>query len=544
MDLGLDGRTMMAVEPELLSEENDTNLEELENVSPIHMLELELETLAIELDDEKEKSVAQSANCDKHLQELHNAELSLLECREALQKSEKRVQEASFELDSKQKTSASLQKQLLQSKQLVGEAERQRNGAKEQLESKDALTESTVNDLVCKLDERTAELVDCRERCELLENEFSDHKALVIHQIGALEEEHEQQMSRLMDQIKTLERHRGSGAGSGQQQTQEASETKQANDSRRHVRGMKQQGTHQRSEVKKLEEQLDFRESRIALLNHEVEALQHKVRRIPALAGKISRLESIIRTSEVSEESENQRISNIVTDLQAQNKILASDVERAKQSNATIEKDRKKSTKRTAELEAEKARLERRIVELEQVRAQRSLIGIVLCVDISGSLAGTPEQLAKDAFRKFIEKIRAKYSNASVGVIVHASSVTTVRKISPLDATADRVIDSTWCGGSENYYSALSLVQTELASFNLSFPKAKRIVILISDGEDIGTPGNVATLAAWGIPCHNVVIQKSTAFASHETTKYATATGGTTIYFNGTDSREFDALIA
>ena len=158
--------------------------------------------------------------------------------------------------------------------------------------------------------------------------------------------------------------------------------------------------------------------------------------------------------------------------------------------------------------------------------------------------------LAKEAFRKCIESLRSRAPRAHVGVVVHASTVSIVRTINTLNSATDNVLSSVSCGGTEDYCSAMALVKSELSNFRSRFPRAKRVVIMISDGQDCGTPGDVSSFASERIPCHNVVVEASSnylyeTYETHGTDKYSAATGGMNIRYNGTPNLgQFDALVA
>lgn len=214
------------------------------------------------------------------------------------------------------------------------------------------------------------------------------------------------------------------------------------------------------------------------------------------------------------------------------------------------------SEKRSVEAERQRLSdevksLRRQLSELKQVCARRPDVGIVFCVDNSGSLGGNPQQLAKQAFRAIINRIRSKAGRAHVCIVVYAVSVSVVRHMSELNSSIDTAIDSIACGGSENYRDASKEVISLLSGFKRQYPRVERHVVMISDGEDCGSSGDVSTLAAERVPCHNVVIEKShghyygaTPYSS-ETEKYATDTGGVSLkYSGGLELPELHAVLA
>lgn len=224
-----------------------------------------------------------------------------------------------------------------------------------------------------------------------------------------------------------------------------------------------------------------------------------------------------------------------------------------KASKDALEQEKKRTTKRAVELQTENAKLEQaikhskdshkalkegkkileeRISHLEKVRAeQRSILGIVFSVDLSGSLDGNPQQLAKDAFRKLINDLRSKFPRAHVGVVVHASSIYVARQMAEVDSYTSSVLDSIACGGSENYFQAFTYVVSLLSIFKNSYPGAKRRVIMISDGQGYSALADVSTLSADGVPCHNIVVGNG--FYSKSTEECSSITGGRNFTYNG-----------
>lgn len=344
----------------------------------------------------------------------------------------------------------------------------------------------------------------------------------MLHRINTLEEDYRQQKGELEAKIKKLKAKSVSFEAEIDNSSAASSGSREVNDLRRYLRTVSRQKEQKDNDISKLEQQLEVRESKIVKLSTEMGELQAKIRRIPILTGQVTKLESQNTASKIRFDEDQKKMKNRVTDLESQNTNLKRDLEKARQ---------------------DRLRLECRVADLEKVRADSR--GVVFCVDLSGSLLGDPAYLAKEAFRKCIESLRSKAPKAHVGVIVHASTVSIVRTINTLDSATDNVLSSVSCGGGENYRSAMALVKSELSDFRSRFPRAKRVVIMISDGQDIGTPGDVSSFASERTPCHNVVIETSSNYPSYETEKYSAATGGMNIRYDGTPNLgQFDALVA
>ena len=403
------------------------------------------------------------------------------------------------------------------------------------------------------------------------------------------------QVKTLEDQVKTLRRELQTA------QNEAANKTKEMDVLRSYMRGSKQRKSKKERDVREIETEMEknlrMKDSMIGRYTHQIEELQVKAKRIPQLASQLSKLESLNATlksqratlaedmktsTKAFEQRENEmrdhisKLESVLLSLEAKTMAMQSQYEKeiseVKASKDALEQEKKKTTKRAAKLESENATLERdikqskdtqkalkeekkmlekRISHLEKVRAeQRSLLGIVFCVDISGSLCGNPERLAKDAFRKLINDLRSKSPKAHVGVVVHASSIYVARQMAEVDSYTNSVLDSITCSGSEDYLQAFIHVVSLLSTFKTSYPGAKRRVIMISDGQECSMPGDVGTLSADGVPCHNIVVDGGSSgwgpwgLGTTATEKYSSMTGGGNFKYNGSYGlSDIDVLI-
>ena len=347
----------------------------------------------------------------------------------------------------------------------------------------------------------------------------------MLHRINTLEEDYRQQKGELEAKIKKLKAKSASFEAGINNSGAASSGLKEVDDLRKYLRTVSRQKEQKDNDISKLEQQLEARESKIIKLSTEMGELQAKIRRIPILTGQVAKLESENTASKIRFDEDQKKMKKRATDLESQNTNLKRDLEKARQ---------------------DRVKLESRVADLEKVRAESR--GVVFCVDLSGSLSGPPVSLAKEAFRKCIESLRSRAPRAHVGVVVHASTVSIVRTINTLNSATDNVLSSVSCGGTEDYCSAMALVKSELSNFRSRFPRAKRVVIMISDGEDFGTPGDFSSFASERIPCHNVVVSNYSSYGTcrtYGTEKYSAATGGMNIRYDGTPNLgQFDALVA
>ena len=196
-------------------------------------------------------------------------------------------------------------------------------------------------------------------------------------------------------------------------------------------------------------------------------------------------------------------------------------------------------------LREEKKTLEEIILQLEKVRAeQRSGFGIVFSVDLSGSLMGNSQLLAKAAFRTLVNNLRSKSPKAHVGVVVHGPSVYVARQMAEIDNYRSSILDSVACGGGEDYVQAFTHIVFLLSNFKHRFPEAKRRVIMISDGQGYSSLTDISTLCADRIQCHNVVVGGDGYHYMSSTQACSAATGGKDFGYNGNFSNiDIAALI-
>lgn len=380
------------------------------------------------------------------------------------------------------------------------------------------------------------------------------------------------QVKTLEDQVETLTRELQTS------RNEVVDKTKEMDILRSYLRGSGQHKSKKERDVQETETQIEknlrMKDSMISRYTHQIEELQVKAKRIPQLASQLSKLESLnatlksqraafaedMETSARAWEQKENGMRAHISKLEIVNAAMKSQYEKQisdmKESKAALEQKKNKAAKRTAELESENRTLakdvkrsedaqtalkekiqmlEKRISYLEEVRAEhRSLLGVIFCVDMSRSLSGDPEQLAKEAFRKLISDLRSKYPKAYVGVVIHGSSVYVAHQLAEVNSHASSVLDSITSSGSENYLLAFTHVVSLLSTFKAFYPEAKRLVIIISDGEECSVPGDISVLCADGVPCHNFVIDKE--YSKLDTTateRYSFMTGGKNFRYNG-----------
>lgn len=382
------------------------------------------------------------------------------------------------------------------------------------------------------------------------------------------------QIKTLEDEVQTLKRELQTT------QNEAANRTKEMDVLSNYFRGSEQRKPKKERDVREteteMEKNLRMKDSMICRYTHQIEELQIKAKRIPLLASQLSQLESLNTKLKSNFKQKEKEMGDHSAKLESalmvlETKIMAMEAQHEKKiavvkaSKDALEQEKKRTTKRAVKLQTENAKLEQvikhskdshkalkdekkileeRISHLEKVRVeQRSILGIVFSVDLSGSLLGNSQLLAKDAFRKLINVLRSESPRAHVGVVVHASSIYVALQMAEIDSCTSSVLDSIDCGGSENYAQAFTYVVSLLSGFKDSYPGAKRRVIMISDGEGYSSAlADVSMLGADGVPCHNIVVGNS--FYSTSTEECSTITGGRNFTYNGSYGiSDIDVLI-
>jgi von Willebrand factor type A domain len=240
-------------------------------------------------------------------------------------------------------------------------------------------------------------------------------------------------------------------------------------------------------------------------------------------------------------------LTDHISEYQAENFKMKTDLQSLKRKNDKRKEDvrstqeqreqsEKSLNRRISKLERERDSLNRKVFDLEKVR--RTIAGVVICVDLSGSLYGDAEHLAKDAFRIIVEGILDQSPQTQIGVVVQSAQIKTEYKMSRISYATLSCLDFATVSGTENYDRALRETEHQVYSFRRNFPGSPCRVILISDGEAVGGyPQNILrNFNRDGIPCHNVVVAKRRNFRN-DTNGISLATNGRNFTFSNKSSR-------
>lgn len=122
-----------------------------------------------------------------------------------------------------------------------------------------------------------------------------------------------------------------------------------------------------------------------------------------------------------------------------------------------------------------RACVQAKINELERTTSDER--DIVLVLDVSGSMSGTPLEETKKASTKFVDTILDE--DASIGIVTYDNSASMVSNFSIDEQTLNVIANEITDGGGTNIESGLAKAQEMLSTSNAK----KKIIVLMSDGE-------------------------------------------------------------
>lgn len=109
--------------------------------------------------------------------------------------------------------------------------------------------------------------------------------------------------------------------------------------------------------------------------------------------------------------------------------------------------------------------------------ASSSVRDVVLVLDVSGSMSGTPMEETKTAAIRFIETVLQE--NARIGIVTYDSQAVRIADFSANEAQLEQAIQSINSGGSTDIEAGLQEAHAMLAGSQAD----KKILVLMSDGE-------------------------------------------------------------
>lgn len=113
----------------------------------------------------------------------------------------------------------------------------------------------------------------------------------------------------------------------------------------------------------------------------------------------------------------------------------------------------------------------------EPIRTTSDERDIVLVLDVSGSMSGTPMEETKKASVNFIDTILDE--DASIGIVTYDNSASMLSDFSVNKSTLTNAVSDIWDGGGTNIEAGLAKAHSMLSKSNAK----KKIIVLMSDGE-------------------------------------------------------------
>lgn len=113
----------------------------------------------------------------------------------------------------------------------------------------------------------------------------------------------------------------------------------------------------------------------------------------------------------------------------------------------------------------------------EPIRTTSDERDIVLVLDVSGSMSGTPMEETKKASVNFIDTILDE--DASIGIVTYDNSASMLSDFSVNKSTLTNAVSDIWDGGGTNIEAGLAEAHSMLSKSSAK----KKIIVLMSDGE-------------------------------------------------------------
>ena len=126
-------------------------------------------------------------------------------------------------------------------------------------------------------------------------------------------------------------------------------------------------------------------------------------------------------------------------------------------------------------------------------------IGVVLAIDVSGSMNGLPLERAKEVSREFVQQLSPA---DTVAVLAFSDQIAVTQGFTPDKSAAIAAIQSLAAGGNTALYNAVA----EASRLASQSDRPRRAVLLLSDGQDYGAlssvsrEGSIETARASGLP--------------------------------------------
>lgn len=136
-----------------------------------------------------------------------------------------------------------------------------------------------------------------------------------------------------------------------------------------------------------------------------------------------------------------------------------------------------------------------------QPRGQQ--INLVIVVDDSGSMSGTPMAKAKEVTQKLMRTVLGSNAASKVGIVRFAGTASVMQTMTSDVTTLESAINSIYSGGSTNIEAGLNTGYQQIMTVN--DPKIRNVMVLLGDGlpETGKSQPGIYDLATWGYNMHH-----------------------------------------
>ena len=118
-------------------------------------------------------------------------------------------------------------------------------------------------------------------------------------------------------------------------------------------------------------------------------------------------------------------------------------------------------------------------LRITNTRAARINLDVVLVIDVSGSMSGSPLTSEKSAANSFIDHLDSNMDQ--IGIVSFSSSATLRQQLTTDFSGAKSIVNGLTASGMTNYQDAINKTTTELTSVRHR-PDASKVMIFMSDG--------------------------------------------------------------
>ena len=140
---------------------------------------------------------------------------------------------------------------------------------------------------------------------------------------------------------------------------------------------------------------------------------------------------------------------------------------------------------------------------------------VVICADISGSMAGEELVRAKAAYESIVVGIVLRQPLTYLGLLTHGGGVKELQSLKRIESQTIKMLTGVKVSGIEDYYMVLDTAHAMLKVFHTRYPETRLRIIIIGDDcgmmsgclEDNELEAQYKELRQDGIPVHSVILE-------------------------------------